>query len=108
MDMNPWGAMVDWLLEPLAFEFMQRGLLISVIVGIVCALVGCYIVLRGMAFLGDALAHSLLPGLAVGYLVSAGGRGALFWWALGTGGVTSIGIVAISRGVRIKQDIASG
>ena len=100
--------MVNWLLDPLAFEFMQRGLLISVIVGIVCALVGCYIVLRGMAFLGDALAHSLLPGLAVGYLVSAGDRGALFWWALGTAVVTSIGIGAISRGVRIKQDTAIG
>lgn len=100
--------MVNWLLQPLGFEFMQRGLLVSVIVGIVCALVGCYIVLRGMAFLGDALAHSLLPGLAVGYLVSAGDRGALFWWALGTAIVTSVGIGALSRGVRIKQDTAIG
>src|SRR3989337_2852821 len=108
MDMTPWGAMVDWLLEPLSFEFMQRGLLIAVIVGIVCALVGCFIVLRGMAFLGDALAHAILPGLAVGYLASAGDRGALFWWALGTAVVTSIGIGALSRGVRIKQDTAIG
>jgi len=100
--------MVNWLLDPLAFEFMQRGLLISVIVGIVCALVGCYIVLRGMAFLGDALAHAILPGLAVGYLASEGDRGALFWWALGTAVVTSIGIGAISRAVRIKQDTAIG
>src|SRR3990172_12483038 len=108
MDMNPWGAMVDWLLEPLAFEFMQRGLLIAAVVGIICALVGCYIVLRGMAFLGDALAHAILPGLAVGYLVSAGDRGTLFWWALGTAVVTSVGIGALSRGVRIKQDTAIG
>jgi len=100
--------MVNWLLDPLAFEFMQRGLLISVIVGIVCALAGCYIVLRGMAFLGDALAHAILPGLAVGYLASEGDRGALFWWALGTAVVTSIGIGAISRAVRIKQDTAIG
>jgi manganese/iron transport system permease protein len=100
--------MVNWLLEPLTFEFMQRGLLVSVIVGIVCALVGCYIVLRGMAFLGDALAHAVLPGLAVGYLASAGDRGALFWWALGTAVLTSIGIGSISRGVRIKQDTAIG
>jgi len=100
--------MVNWLLEPLAFEFMQRGLLIAVMVGVVCALVGCYIVLRGMAFLGDALAHAILPGLAVGYLVSAGDRGALFWWALGTAVVTSVGIGALSRGVRIKQDTAIG
>ena len=100
--------MVNWLLEPLTFEFMQRGLLVSVIVGIVCALVGCYIVLRGMAFLGDALAHAVLPGLAVGYLASAGDRSALFWWALGTAVLTSIGIGSVSRGVRIKQDTAIG
>lgn len=100
--------MVNWLLEPLTFQFMQRGLLVSVIVGIVCALVGCYIVLRGMAFLGDALAHAVLPGLAVGYLASAGDRGALFWWALGTAVLTSIGIGSLSRGVRIKQDTAIG
>lgn len=101
-------AMVDWLLEPLAFEFMQRAMLIAVIVGVICALVGCYIVLRGMAFLGDALAHAVLPGLAVGYLASAGDRGALFWWALGTAVVTSVGIGVVSRKVRIKQDTAIG
>lgn len=100
--------MANWLLEPLAYEFMQRGLLASVIVGVVCAVVGCYIVLRGMAFLGDALAHAMLPGLAVGYLASGGDRGALFWWALGTAIATSVGIGALSRGVRIKQDTAIG
>jgi manganese/iron transport system permease protein len=61
-----------------------------------------------MAFLGDALAHAILPGLAVGYLASAGDRGSLFWWALGTAIVTSVGIGALSRGVRIKQDTAIG
>ncbi|MCL5428372.1 MAG: metal ABC transporter permease [Chloroflexi bacterium] len=106
--MNPKVAMVDWLLEPLAFEFMQRGLLIAVIVGVICALVGVYIVLRGMAFLGDALAHAILPGLAVGYLVSAGDRSAIFWWALGTAVLTSVGIGALSRAGRIKQDTAIG
>ncbi len=108
MGTNPKAGMVNWLLEPLAFEFMQRGLLVAVLVGIVCALVGCYIVLRGMAFLGDALAHAILPGLAVGYLASAGDRGALFWWALGTAVITSVGIGALSRGVRIRQDTAIG
>ncbi|MEX1247905.1 MAG: metal ABC transporter permease [Anaerolineales bacterium] len=98
--------MVNWLVEPLAFEFMQRGFWIAIVVGIVCALVGCYIVLRGMAFLGDALAHAILPGLAVGYLASAGERASLFWWALGTAVLTSLGIGALSRGGRLKQDTA--
>ena len=54
--------MFDWLLEPLTYGFMQRGLAASVMVGVLCAVVGCYVVLRGMAFLGDALAHAILPG----------------------------------------------
>ena len=50
---------------------MQKALLASVIVGVVCAVLGCYVVLRSMAFLGDALAHAILPGVAVAYLVGA-------------------------------------
>jgi manganese/iron transport system permease protein len=100
--------MVSWLLEPFAYAFMQRGLIAAVIVGIVCAVVGCYIVLRGMAFLGDALAHAILPGLAVGYLVSGGASTSLYWWALGTAVLTSIGITALSREARIRQDTAIG
>jgi ABC-type Mn2+/Zn2+ transport system permease subunit len=53
---------MSFLLDPLAYTFMQRGLAASVIVGIVCAVIGSYVVLRGMAFLGDALAHAILPG----------------------------------------------
>lgn len=100
--------MVNWLLEPFTFAFMQRGLLAAVIVGVVCALVGCYIVLRGMAFLGDALAHAILPGLALGYIVSDGARSSLFWWALGTAVLTSVGMGTLSRGARIRQDTAIG
>ncbi|WP_413228774.1 metal ABC transporter permease, partial [Chloroflexus sp.] len=58
--------MIDLLTTPLAYPFMQRGLIAALLVGIVCAVVGVYIVLRGMAFLGDALAHTILPGIAVG------------------------------------------
>ncbi|MCW5877975.1 MAG: metal ABC transporter permease [Anaerolineales bacterium] len=100
--------MLDWLLEPLAFDFMQRGLLAATLVGVICAVVGCYIVLRGMAFLGDALAHTILPGMALGYLVSGGQRGALFWWALAAAVVSSLGIGALSRDGRLKQDTAIG
>ena len=102
------AAMVNWLLEPLAYEFMQRGLIMAVLVGVVCALVGCYIVLRGMVFLGDALSHAILPGLAVGYLASAGDPTSLFWWALGAAVLSSISISTLSRGGRIKQDTAIG
>ena len=60
--------MLNWLLVPLTYSFMQRGLLAALMVGILCAVIGCYVVLRGMAFLGDALAHAILPGVALAYL----------------------------------------
>ncbi len=100
--------MLEWLLEPLAYPFMQRGLAAVVLVGIVCAVVGAYVVLRGMAFFGDALAHTILPGVAVGYLVSGGAREPLFWWALGTAVVAALGIGAISKNTAIKEDTAIG
>jgi manganese/iron transport system permease protein len=100
--------MFEWMVEPLQYAFMVRGLLAAILVGVVCAVVGTYVVLRGMAFFGDALAHAILPGVAVGYLVSGGERAPLFWWALVTSVLTSIGIGAVSRGAKIKEDTAIG
>jgi manganese/iron transport system permease protein len=99
---------INWLLEPLKYEFMQRGMIAAVLVGIVCAVVGTYVVLRGMAFFGDALAHTILPGIAVGYLITGGARDTLFWWALGTAIVAALGIGAISKQAEIREDTAIG
>jgi manganese/iron transport system permease protein len=99
---------INWLLEPLKYEFMQRGMIAAVLVGIVCAVVGTYVVLRGMAFFGDALAHTILPGIAVGYLITGGARDTLFWWALGTAIIAAWGIGAISKQAEIKEDTAIG
>jgi ABC-type Mn2+/Zn2+ transport system permease subunit len=96
------------LIEPLQYPFMLRGLLAALMVGAVCATVGTYIVLRGMAFFGDALAHAILPGIAVGYLAGGGAREPLFWWALITAVVSSIGIGTITRGARLREDTAIG
>jgi manganese/iron transport system permease protein len=98
----------ELLIAPLRYPFMVRGMAAAVMVGVVCAMVGTYMVLRGMAFLGDALAHSILPGVAVGYLISGGARGAIFWWGLGTGVLTAVGIGAIGKGAKIKEDTAIG
>ena len=98
--------MLTFLLEPFQYPFMQRGLLAVLIVGAVCAVIGTYVVLRGMAFFGDALAHSILPGIAVGYLVN--GSGSLFWWALGTAVIASLGIGAVTRNTKIREDAAIG
>jgi ABC-type Mn2+/Zn2+ transport system permease subunit len=101
-------GLLYWIVGPLSHPFMVRGLIAVVMVGIVCATVGTYVVLRGMAFFGDALAHAILPGVAVGYLVSGGDRGAVFWWGLATAVLTAIGIGAVGRGSQVKEDTAIG
>ena len=96
--------MIGWLTEPFAFAFMQKALVASVIVGVVCAVIGCYIVLRSMAFLGDALAHAILPGVAVAYLVGVN----LLAGALVAGVLVAVGISYVSRAGTIKEDTAIG
>ena len=56
----------------------------------------------------EQVAHAILPGVAVGYLLSGGARGAIFWWGLGTAILTAVGIGAVSRGARVKEDTAIG
>ena len=99
---------LDLILAPFSYAFMVRGMLAALMVGVVCAVVGTYIVLRGMAFFGDALAHAVLPGIAIGYLVGGGAREPLFWWSLFTAVVASLGIGSISRGAQLREDTAIG
>ena len=96
--------MFEWLTKPLTYEFMQRGLLASTLVGVLCAVVGCYVVLRGMAFLGDALAHAILPGVALAYLFN----GNLLIGALVAALVVALLIAFLSRQGTIKEDTAIG
>ena len=100
--------MFNWLLEPLTHAFMQHAMLAAIVVGIVCAVIGCYIVLRGMAFFGDALAHAILPGVAIGYVVGGPARAQVFWWALGAAILSSLGINALNRIARLREDTAIG
>ncbi len=95
---------MGWLTDPLALVFMQKALLASVIVGVVCAVLGCYVVLRSMAFLGDALAHAILPGVAVAYLVGAN----LLAGALVAGVLVAVGISFVTRTGTIREDTAIG
>ena len=60
------GALVD----PFQHSFMKRALIVSVLVGVMCPVIGAYVVARGRAFMGDALAHSVLPGMGVGLLAT--------------------------------------
>ena len=102
-------SFVDWLVTPFRYPFMVRALIAAVLVGGISGIVGSYVVLRSMAFLGDALAHAVLPGIAAGFLVNGSdNRRALFWWALGTAIVVALGIESVGRRARIKEDTAIG
>ncbi|MGC9347703.1 MAG: metal ABC transporter permease [Anaerolineae bacterium] len=102
------GNLIEFVIGPLRYPFMVRGITAAIMVGVVCAMVGTYMVLRGMAFLGDALAHAILPGVAVGYIVSGGARQPIFWWGMGTAVLTAIGIGAVGKGAQVKEDTAIG
>lgn len=95
---------MGWLTDPFALVFMQKALLASLIVGVVCAVLGCYVVLRSLAFLGDALAHAILPGVAVAYLVGVN----LLAGALVAGLVVALGIGYVSRAGTLREDTAIG
>lgn len=95
---------MEWLIAPFRYSFMQNGLLAIVLVGVTCATVGVYVVLRRMAFIGDALSHTALPGLVVAYLQGWN----LFGGALVAGLITALGIGWLSRREEVREDTAIG
>ena len=98
---------VGFLSEPLGYAFIQRGMLALVLVGGVSALVGCFVVVRGMSFFGDALAHSILPGVALSYSLSGGYVASnLFLGGLGAGVISAIVIAWLARNQELKEDSA--
>jgi manganese/iron transport system permease protein len=95
---------LNWLVQPLQYGFMVRGLLASVMVGILCAVMGTYVVLRGMAFLGDAMAHAILPGVAIAFLLN----GSLLVGAIIAAVIIALSIGLFSKGGVVKEDTAIG
>ncbi len=95
---------MSWLLDPLSYGFMWRGLLASLMVGTICSVLGTFVILQGMAFFGDALAHAILPGVVLAYLVG---------WPLAVGALifgvlTALGIGALSQRGQVREDTAIG
>lgn len=86
------------------YDFLQKALVTSIMVGIICGVIGCFIILRGMALMGDAISHAVLPGVAVSYMLGIN----FFFGAVFTGILTAIGIGYISQNSRIKHDTAIG
>jgi len=95
---------MNWLIEPLEYPFMQRALMEVAIIGVLCGLVGCFVVLRGLAFIGDALAHAVFPGVVLSY---AADRSILIG-AFIFGSLTALGIGILWRSRRVSEDSAIG
>ncbi len=95
-------------LSPFAYEFMRRGMLSALLLSLSGGLLGSILVLRRMALMGDALSHSLLPGIAVAWLVFGASTPALIAGALVAGLLTALGSALLSRLTRVKEDAAFG
>ena len=96
--------MLETLLEPLQYSFMQRSLLVAIIVGIICAVVGSYLMVQRLALLGDAISHSVLPGLAIAFSIGAN----IFIGAFIASIISTILINLIRTRSPIKEDAAIG
>ena len=96
--------MLETIFEPLQYGFMQRSLVVAIVVGVICAVVGSYLMVQRLALLGDAISHSVLPGLAIAYLVGAN----IFLGAFIAGIISTIFINVISTRSNIKEDTAMG
>ncbi|MCS5723698.1 metal ABC transporter permease [Herbiconiux sp. CPCC 203407] len=95
---------LDLLLEPLGYEFMLRALATTVLAAVVCAVLSCWLVLVGWSLMGDAVAHAVLPGVVLAYVVGAPfAVGALVF------GFLAVGLIGVVRDTsRVKEDAAIG
>ena len=97
-------ASLDWITGPLAYPFMQRALIVSVLVAAVCAVLSCYLVLKGWSLMGDAISHAVLPGIVLAYVaglpLAVGAFGAGLSCALLTG--------YLKENSRVKEDTVMG
>jgi manganese/iron transport system permease protein len=97
-------AVFNWLVEPLQFAFMQRSLAVAILVGIICSVVGSYLMVQRLALLGDAISHSVLPGLAIAFWLGLN----IFVGAFVTGVISTVLIGWIHTRSPIKEDAAMG
>lgn len=96
--------LLDWIIEPLSYDFMTRALVTTVIAAIVCALLSCWLVLIGWSLMGDAVSHAVLPGVVIAYILGAPfAIGAIVF------GFIAVGMIGLVHGTsRVKEDAAIG
>lgn len=95
---------MEFFQDLMSYGFLQKALLTSIMVGIICGVIGCFIVLRGLALMGDAISHAVLPGVAISYMLGIN----YFYGAVITGMLTAVGIGLVSQNSRIKSDSSIG
>jgi ABC-type Mn2+/Zn2+ transport system permease subunit len=96
------------IVEPLRYPLLARSMEAAIMVGIVSGVMGTFVVVRGMAFFGDALAHAILPGVALMYQRTNGKTDGLFWGGLLAGVLSALGIGLLTRHEKIREDTAIG
>ena len=96
--------MIDIIVEPFQYGFMVRALIVSVLVGVMCPVLGAYVITRGRAFMGDALAHSVLPAMVVAFLLGI----SPFFAAVPAGIVIAVLMGGVARRTGISEDTSIG
>lgn len=95
---------MEFIQDLMTYGFLQKAFVTSIMVGIICGVIGSFIVLRGMALMGDAISHAVLPGVAISYMMGIN----YFYGAVVFGVMTALGIGVISQNSRIKNDSSIG
>ncbi len=96
--------MTDLLLEPFGYSYMLRAIWVSALVGGVCGLLSCFLILKGWSLMGDALSHAVVPGVAIAYIAG-------FPYAVGaftSGLFAAFGIAAVRRLTMLREDAVIG
>lgn len=99
---------MDQILEAMQYDWAIRALIASIVVGIICGILGCFIVLRNMSLVGDALSHAVLPGVVVSFIIFGYNTFGFFLGSVAAGLLTAVIIIWIQQNVKTKNDAAIG
>ncbi|QEL24805.1 metal ABC transporter permease [Bosea sp. F3-2] len=96
--------MIDLLLEPFGYEYMLRAIWVSALVGGVCAFLSCYLMLKGWSLMGDALAHAIVPGVALAYLLKLPYAAGAFLSGL----LAAVAMALVRVRTQLREDVVIG
>lgn len=97
-------SILEFIHDIIQYDFVRKALFSSLMVGVICGVVGCFIVLRGLALMGDAISHAIVPGVALSFILSIN----LFYGAVAAGVLAALGIGYVKQNSRLKMDSSIG